>query len=82
MAQIMMRTSIEEADMIANGTKDFIFRGKNLVIGHGDILTFTAYKDKKPTRHKIDRMKFTVRYISTEAPIEHGFKVIGFENKM
>lgn len=82
MAEINVRTSVTEADHIIKGEKKFIFRDLSIRVGYDDTLTFTAYKYKKPTRHPIESKKYKVTYISTEAPIEKGFKVIGFESKM
>lgn len=78
MTQYEIRTSMTEADQIAAGFKDFVFRNDKTLIGVGDDITFRAYKDGKPTRHRVDGQKFRVVYVDVEAPIEHGFKVLGF----
>ena len=78
MTQYEIRTSMTEADQIAAGFKDFVFRNDKTLIGVGDDITFKVYKDGKPTRHRVDGQKFRVVYVDAEAPIEHGFKVLGF----
>ena len=78
MTQYEIRTSMTEADQIAAGFKDFVFRNDKTLIGVGDDITFRVYKDGKPTRHRVDGQKFRVVYVDAEAPIEHGFKVLGF----
>ena len=78
MTQYEIRTSMTEADQIAAGFKDFVFRNDKTLIGVGDDITFKVYKDGKPTRHRVDGQKFRVVYVDVEAPIEHGFKVLGF----
>lgn len=78
MTQYEIRTSMTEADQIAAGFKDFVFRNDKTLIGVGDDITFRVYKDGKPTRHRVDGQKFRVVYVDVEAPIEHGFKVLGF----
>lgn len=78
MTQYEIRTTMTEADQIAAGFKDFVFRNDKTLIGVGDDITFKVYKDGKPTRHRVDGQKFRVVYVDAEAPIEHGFKVLGF----
>ena len=78
MTQYEIRTTMTEADQIAAGFKDFVFRNDKNLIGVGDDITFRAYKDGKPTRHRVDRLKFKVVYVDADAPIEDGFKVLGF----
>ena len=78
MAHYMIRTSVEEADEIAKGNKTFIFRDESFKYGYGDDISFIVCKFGKPTRHPIDGKKFRVTYVSTEAPIDKGWKVVGF----
>ena len=81
MAWINLKTTLIEAEHLADGVKTFVFRNKNIHVGVGDVVTFTAYKNKQPTRHRIENMKFDVVYISTETPIDKDFKVIGVRKK-
>lgn len=78
MTQYEIRTSMTEADQIVAGFKDFVFRNDKNHIGVGDDITFRVYKDGKPTRHRVDRQKYRVVYVDAEAPIESGFKILGF----
>ena len=77
MTQYVLKTTIEEADAIAKGYKSFIFRGDQYKYGYGDNILFQVYSGQKMKRHDIDRMKFMVTYVSDEAPIEPGYRVIG-----
>jgi len=79
MTQYVLKTSIEEADAIVNGDKSFVFRDDRYHYGFGDEITFQAYKNGSMTRHKIEGMKFRVTYTSADAPVEKGFKIIGFK---
>ena len=78
MTQYEIKTTQTEADEIASGAKDFIFRNNMNLVARGDFLNFRVIRDGKPMRHKIDIMKFKVTYISDEAPIEQGYTVFGF----
>lgn len=78
MTQYVIKTSLEEADQIIEGNKSFIFRGDQLKYGYGDRITFQVYKAGKQTRHPIDSLKFKITYVATEAPVEKGWKIIGF----
>ena len=78
MTMYTVKATLEEANEIAKGNKTFIFRAENMPCGYGDEITFQPYKEGKMTRHAIERQKFRVTYVSTDAPIERGFKVIGF----
>lgn len=73
-----LKATLEEADAIAKGDKAFIFRAENAPFGVGDEIHFQPYKQGKMTRHPIERQKFRVTYVSSDAPIDRGFKVIGF----
>ncbi len=79
MTQYILRTSLEEADAIVKGEKSFVFRSEKHKYGYGDKITFQTYKAGRPTPHPIDRMKFCITHVETEAPIEKGWKVIGFK---
>lgn len=74
MTTLVVKTTLQEADDIAKGMKPFIFR--NIQCGYGDEIQLRPYKDGKMTRHPIEKMKFMVTYVSEDAPIERGFKVI------
>ena len=78
MTMYTLKATLEESDAIAKGDKAFIFRADSMPCGVGDEITFQSMKNGKMTRHPIERMKFRVTYISTDAPIDRGFKVIGF----
>lgn len=78
MTQYTIRTSIEEADQIINGDKSFIFRGDQFKYGYGDRITFQVYKAGKMTRHPITKNKYQVTYVTAEAPMENGWRAIGF----
>lgn len=78
MTMYTLKATLEEADLIAKGDKAFVFRADNMPCGYDDEIMFQPMKDGKMTRHPIERMKFRVTYISTDAPIDRGFKVIGF----
>lgn len=78
MTMYTLKATMQEADDIAKGNKNFIFRNADMACGYGDEITFQPYKAGKMTRHAIERMKFRVTYVSTDAPIDSGFKVIGF----
>lgn len=79
MTMYTMKATLEEADAIAKGDKAFIFRADSMPCGVGDEITFLPYKNGKMTRHPIERMKFGVTYVGVNAPIDRGFKVIGFK---
>ena len=79
MTMYTLKATLEEADAIAKGDKSFVFRSDSMPCGVGDEITFQPMKDGKMTRHPIERMKFKVTYIDTNAPIDRGFKVIGFK---
>ena len=78
MTMYTLKATLEEADLIAKGDKAFIFRADSMPCGVGDEITFQPMKQGKMTRHPIERMKFRVTYVSANAPIDRGFKVIGF----
>lgn len=78
MVEYEIKSTVAEADLIAKGIKDFVFRNAGSPIGEGDLIRFRVMKDKKDTAHKISKMKFRVVYVDAEQPIENGFKVIGF----
>ena len=79
MTMYTLKATLEEADLIAKGDKQFIFRADSMPCGAGDEITFQPYKAGKMTRHPIERMKFGVTYVSASAPIDRGFKVIGIK---
>ena len=79
MTTYTLKATLREADEIAKGDKAFVFRSDSMPIGYDDEITFQPMKDGKMTRHPIERMKFKVTYIDTNAPIDRGFKVIGFK---
>ena len=78
MTMYTLKATLEESDAIAKGDKAFIFRADSMPCGVGDEITFQPMKNGKMTRHPIERMKFGVTYVSANAPIDRGFKVIGF----
>ena len=77
MTMYTLKATLEEADAIAKGDKQFVFRSESMPCGVGDEITFQPMKQGKMTRHAIERQKYRVTYVSTDAPIERGFKVIG-----
>lgn len=79
MIQFSVKTTIEEANAILKGERTFIFRDSRYRYGFGDRITFVVYKDGKPCPHAIDNYRFQVTYVTDEAPIEKGWKVIGFK---
>lgn len=79
MTTYALKATIQEADDIAGGKKAFIFRGAKTPYGYGDEITFQAINSGQMKRHAIEKQKFMVTYVSTDAPIEKGFKVIGFK---
>lgn len=79
MTMYTLKATLDEADAIAKGDKAFIFRADSMPCGVGDEISFQPMKNGKMTRHAIERQKFRVTYVSSEAPIDRGFKVIGFK---
>ena len=79
MTEYMLKIGTDEADAITKGDKGFIFRNSKYHIGYGDRITFVPYKAGKPTRHCIEHKKYTVTYVSSEAPVEQGWSVIGIK---
>lgn len=79
MTMYTLKATLEEADAIARGNKRFVFRADSMPCGVGDEITFQPYKAGKMTRHAIERQKFRITYVSNDAPIEKGFKVIGIK---
>lgn len=79
MTQYTLMTTPNEADEIMSGLKSFVFRNNRFTIGYADTLTFQAYKAGKPTVHPISGRKYKVTYVSSDAPLEEGWKVIGFK---
>ena len=78
MTEYNIRTTMEEADDIASGKKDFIFRGVRQPYGVGDYITFTAFDGVQRKRHVIDNMRFRITYVNRKEPVAKGFKVLGF----
>ena len=78
MTMYTLKATLQEADEISKGNKAFIFRADSMPCGIGDEITFQPMKQGKMTRHPIERQKFRVTYVSSDAPIDRGFKVIGF----
>ena len=79
MIQFSVKTTAEEADAILKGERTFIFRDSRYRHGFGDRITYVVYKNGKPCPHMIDNFRFQVTYVTDEAPIEKGWKVIGFK---
>ncbi len=80
MTHYTIKTTLKEADEIAKGMKNFVFRSEKMPYGFGDEISFQVYKDGGfLTGHALDRKKFVITYVSTDAPIERGFKVLGFK---
>ena len=79
MIMFSVKTSAEEADAILKGERTFIFRDSRYRYGFGDRITFAVYNNGRPRPHPIDNIKFQVTYVTDEAPIEKGWKVIGFK---
>ena len=77
MTMYTLKATLEEADAIAKGDKQFVFRAESMPCGVGDEISFQPMKAGKMTRHAIERQKYRVTYVSADAPIERGFKVIG-----
>lgn len=78
MTTYTIKTTMTEADAIAKGEKSFIFRGESQPFGYGDEISFQVYAGQQMKRHNLEGRKFRVTYVSTDAPVERGFKVIGF----
>lgn len=78
MTMYTMKATMQEADDIAMGDKPFIFRSNLIPCAKGDEIKFQVITNGQMKRHKIENMKFSVTYVSIDAPIEKGFKVIGF----
>ena len=78
MTQYTLKTTPQEADAITKGLKSFVFRGKDQPGGFGDYISFQVVDGQQMKRHAIEKMKFVVTYVSTDTPIEKGFKVLGF----
>ena len=78
MTQYTLKTTPQEAEAIAKGNKSFVFRGVDQPCGFGDYISFQVVDGKQMKRHAIERMKFVITYVGTDAPIERGFKVLGF----
>ena len=78
MTEYKIKTTLEEADDIAKGDKNFILRDTKYKFKKDDEITFEAYKAHRPTRHPVENQKFRVTYVSAEAPIEHGWMIVGF----
>lgn len=79
MTHYTLKASLQEADDIAKGAKSFVFRGDNYNYGWGDEISFRVVNSGQMKRHAIENQKFMVTYVSADAPIEKGFKVIGFK---
>lgn len=77
MTEYRMKTSVEEADHIVSGDKCFFFRNSKYRFGKGDRVTFTPYKEGKPTRHAIENRVYEVTYVTGEEPVEHGWTLVG-----
>lgn len=78
MTQYTIKTSVEEADQIVKGDKTFIFRGDQCKYGFGDRIMFQVCKNGKQTRHPIEKRKYQVTYVTADAPMEAGWRAIGF----
>lgn len=79
MTHHIVKTTVQEADDIAKGLKPFIFRGGNLRINFGDKISFRPYQEQQMKRHEIEKMEFIVTFVTDEAPVESGFRAIGFK---
>ena len=79
MTQYLLRTSLEEADAIISGDQRFLFRDTKYKYGKGDLITFQAYKNGHSTRHPIEKKMYKVTCSFAEAPVEKGFRIIGFK---
>lgn len=78
MTTYTLKTTLSEADDIAEGRKTFVFRSSMNSIGYGDEITFRVVKNGTMTRHPLEKQRYCVTYVSGDAPIEKGFVVIGF----
>ena len=79
MTEWTLKATLNEADEIAKGYKSFCFRNSNNRYKPEDIVVFQPMKNGRMTRHPIERMRFLVTYVSSDAPIDRGFTVIGFK---
>lgn len=79
MTHYTLKATMQEADDITKGMKSFVFRGDKYNYGWGDEISFQVFNGGQMKRHAIEKQKFMVTYVSTDAPIEKGFKVIGFK---
>ena len=79
MTEWRLKATLNEADDIAKGMKNFCFRASNNLYKPEDVVTFQPMKNGKMTRHPIEKMRFMVTYVSSDAPIDKGFSVIGFK---
>ena len=79
MTQYILKTTMQEADDISKGEKSFVFRSDKYPYGYGDEITFQVYNGQQMKRHALEKMKFRITYVSADAPIDKGFKVIGFK---
>ena len=79
MTELEIKSTMEEANEIADGKRSYLIRGKRLNIGVEDIVTIVPMRDKKRMMHRITKNKYRVTHISGCAPIDTDFKIISLK---
>lgn len=75
-----VKTNPREAEEIMQLHKGFIFRNEKDAIKVNDIIQFNVIKQNKPVLHRIETKLFVVTSVDDcmTAPVQRGFKLIGF----
>lgn len=78
MTTYILMTTENEADDIAEARKSFVFRDERYNFRIGDEISFQVIKAGRKVFHDIERMRFLVSYVTDRAPLESGYKAVGF----